>query len=573
MKFSEMKYERVELDVARPKLQEFAESFKTAKTAEEAFAAYKEFDEYMQYISTMGSISYIRHTMDTNDEYYAGEVEHWDEIDPILEEFLNEITKILLAHPFRKEMEAAWGNLLFVNAEMDTKTFTPEIVEDLQEENKLVTEYEKLIASAQIEFDGKTLNLAQLMAYAEDVDREVRKAAVKAEAVWYNNNAQRLDEIFDELVKIRHRIAGKLGHDSFTQIGYYRMTRNCYDQEMVAKFRKGVVDHIVPLAREMKKAQAKRIGITDPKVYDMGLFYPDGNAKPKGTPEEIFAHGKKMYEELSPDTAEFMNFMLKSEMFDVITRPGKAAGGYCATLAMHKVAFVFANFNGTSGDIDVLTHEAGHAYASYAAKDVYPSNLREYTSDVAEIHSMAMEFLTWPWMEGFFGESTEKYYNIHLARAITFIPYGTMVDEFQHLVYENPSWTPAQRNACWLELEKKYTPWLDFDNLPFLSEGRMWQAKWHIYGRPFYYIDYCLAQIMALSFWAEAQEDFKAAWKKYDKLVSFAGTKTFVELTELSEMPSPFVPENIAKITGAASKWLEGRANTHSTEKHRVPTE
>jgi M3 family oligoendopeptidase len=556
MKFSQMKYERVELEAAKARLEDLIARFKGAATAEETFAVYKEYDEYGEYISTMGSLAYIRHSMDTRDEFYEGEVEHYNEINPELEEYQQEFTKVMLAHPFRKDMEAAWGNLLFVNEELSLKTFSPEIVKDLQEENKLATEYLKLKASAQIEFDGKTLNLTELLAYQEDLDRAVRKAALEAAGAWYNGHAKRLDEMFDEVVKIRHRIAGKLGHDSFTQVGYYRMQRNCYDQEAVAKFRQGVVEHIVPLAHALKKAQAARVGVADPKIYDLELYYPDGNAKPQGTPEEIFAHGKKMYDELSPETAEFMDFMLESELFDVLTRPGKAPGGYCTYLDMHKAPFIFANFNGTADDIDVLTHEAGHAYASHVAKDIYPSGLREYSYDTAEIHSMAMEFLAWPWMEGFFGEGVKKYYNIHLAKALAFIPYGVMVDEFQHHIYDRPHLTPEQRHELWLELEAKYRPWVDFDGLPFVSEGRFWQRQGHIYFAPFYYIDYCLAQITALSFWAESQEDFGAAWKKYHHLVSLAGTKTFVELVKLADMPSPFVPENIKKVTRAASKWL-----------------
>ncbi|MCL2573932.1 MAG: M3 family oligoendopeptidase [Defluviitaleaceae bacterium] len=557
MKFSEMKYERVELEAAKTRLTDLLNRFKAATTAEETFAVYKEDDEYSRYINSMIAISYIRHTINTKDEFYEKEVAHYDEITPQLSELWQEFTKAMLAHPFRKDMEAAWGNLMFVNAELSLKTFNPSIVEDLQEENKLSTEYEKLIASAEIDFDGKKLNLAGLDAYSEDTDRAMRKAAQEAQAAWYNSNAAKLDEIFDKLVKIRHRIAGKLGHDSFTQVGYYRMQRNCYDQEMVAKFRQGVVEHIVPLVHEMNKAQAARIGVADQKVYDLQLHYPDGNAKPQGTPEEIFAHGKKMYEELSPDTAEFMNFMLDSELFDVLTRPGKAAGGYCYGIQMHKAPFIFANFNGTADDIGVLTHEAGHAYADYASKDIYPSGLRNYSSDIAEIHSMAMEFLTWPWMAGFFGEeNVDKYRNIHLAKSLAFIPYGVMVDEFQHHVYDKPNMTPAQRHELWKELEAKYRPWMDTDNIPFLSEGRIWQAKAHIYVRPFYYIDYCLAQIMALSFWAEAQTNHEDAWEKYKHLVSLAGTKTFVELIDITGMPSPFVPENIKKVTQAAAKWL-----------------
>ena len=559
MKFSEMPYTRPQFEDVQAKLTQILENFKNAKTADECFAAYKESDEYSQYLFSMFAIARIRNTLDTTNEEYDAEKTYMDEVLPKLQALSQAFTQALLASPFRKEMEAEWGDLMFRNAEIALKTFTPEIVADMQEENRLRSEYTKLIASAQIKFDGKTLILAQMTPYFQDPNREVRKAAAEAYAAWFLSHAEQLDRIFDDLTKLRAKMAEKLGHKNFVETGYYRMQRNCYDTEMVAKFREGVQKYIVPVAKRLKDEQAKRIGVDALKMYDDQFEYPEGNAKPFGTPDEIFAHGKKMYHELSPETAEFIDVMLEGELFDVLTRPGKAAGGYCATIPIYKVPFIFANFNGTAGDIDVLTHEAGHAYASYKARDIYPSALRRYSNETAEVHSMAMEFFTWPWMEGFFGEQTEKYYESHLASALFFIPYGTMVDEFQHHIYENPNMTPAERNALWLKLEGIYRPWLDLTETPFYEEGRRWQAQTHIYGMPFYYIDYCLAQVMALCMWSESQENFQAAWEKYVRFTGFAGTKTFVDLVADAGLPTPFVPDNLKEVADAAVKWLDGR--------------
>ncbi|MCL2203460.1 MAG: M3 family oligoendopeptidase [Defluviitaleaceae bacterium] len=559
MKFSQMSYTRPEYEATQAKLEDLLQRFKQAKSADEAFAVYKEYDAADREFMSLFSISNIRHTLDANDAFYDAEKAYFNEMLPKLQPMTQAFTQALLDSPFRAELEKAWGTLLFDNAEIALKTFKPEIVPDLQEENKLRSEYDKLIASAQIEFDGKVLTLAQIRPYSESPDREVRKAAIMATGNWYMANTEKLDSIFDELVKIRTRIAKKLGHESFTQVGYYRMQRNCYGTEQVAKFREGVIQYIVPVAQRLKKEQARRIGLSDLKIYDDDIEYLEGNAKPVGTPQDIFAHGKKMYHELSGETAEFIDFMLENELFDVLTRPGKRAGGYCSYIPRHKAPFIFANFNGTSADIDVLTHEAGHAFAVYLAKDIYPSILMRYSMETAEIHSMAMEFFTWPWMEGFFGDATKKYYQSHLGSALTFIPYGTMVDEFQHHIYDKPGMTPAARNALWLELEARYRPWLDMDDMPFYGEGRRWQAQGHIYRMPFYYIDYCLAQIMALSFWAQAQKDREAAWAKYRRLVGFAGTKTFLELLADAGLPSPFVPDNVKTVADAAVAWLDAQ--------------
>ncbi|MCL2557762.1 MAG: M3 family oligoendopeptidase [Treponema sp.] len=558
MKFSQMPYARPEFEATKARLEELLAKFRAATSAEECFAAYKEFDDYGIHVSSMFNIAFIRNTLDTTDAFYDAEKKYMDEAMPKLQETIQELTKALLESPFRKDMEAAWGALMFVNAEMSLKTFKPEIVADLQEENRLSTEYDKLIASAQIEFDGKTLTLAQIQPYVENPDRAIRKASLEATAAWHMERAQKLDDLFSDLVRTRAAIGKKLGHETFTQVGYYRMQRNCYDQDMVAGFREGVARHIVPVAKRLKDEQARRIGVETLAPYDDPFEYPDGNAKPVGTPDEIFAHGKKMYHELSGETAEFIDFMLENDLFDVLTRPGKSAGGYCAGIPLYKAPFIFANFNGTSGDIDVLTHEAGHAFAAYLSRDVYPSALREYSSETAEVHSMSMEFLTWPWMEGFFGKETPKYYRSHLASALTFIPYGTMVDDYQHHIYAKPEMSAKARNDLWLELEAKYRPWLHLEGFPFYGEGRRWQRQGHIYDMPFYYIDYCLAQIIALSFWAESRKDRGAAWAKYRRFAGFAGTKTFAQLVEDSGLPSPFVPDNLKIVADAAMKWLDG---------------
>jgi M3 family oligoendopeptidase len=556
MKFADVTYKRPALEEVKVKLTELLEEFKAAKTSEEAFAVYKSYDEYGGTVSDMGAVAFIRNSMDTTDEFYDAEKAYFDEVGPEIEELAQEFGKALVESPHRSAMEKSFGTLMFRNVEMDLKTFSPAIVADLQEENRLCSEYDKLIASAQISFRGETYTLAQMGPFHEDPNRDTRKEARIAATAWFTEQSAELDRIFDELVKLRDTIAKKLGYKSFTELGYYRMQRNCYDAGMVDTFREAVYKHIVPVAQRLKAEKAKRIGVERITVYDDALEFLSGNAKPQGTPDDIFAHGRKMYSELSPETAEFFDYMLEHGLFDVLTRKGKSAGGYCATMKNLEMPFIFANFNGTSGDIDVLTHEAGHAFASYKAFDIYPSALQEYTYETAEVHSMSMEFFAWPWMEGFFGEQTEKYRYAHLAGALTFLPYGTMVDEFQHHIYANPGWSPAERNDFWLKLEEKYRPYLDLD-FDFYREGRRWQAQAHIYERPFYYIDYCLAQTMALAFWAESQTDYRKAWEKYLQFVGFAGTKTFIELVDGANLQSPFVEGCLNAVASAAVKWLD----------------
>jgi M3 family oligoendopeptidase len=264
-----------------------------------------------------------------------------------------------------------------------------------------------------------------------------------------------------------------------------------------------------------------------------------------------------MYSELSKETNEFFRFMTDNELFDVLAKKGKAIGGYCITMRDFKTPFIFANFNGTSGDIDVLTHEAGHAFAAYLAKDAEIMQLTEPTMESCEIHSMSMEFFTYPWMELFFRKDVEKYRFSHLSEALEFLPYGCEVDEFQHLIYENPDMTMGERRALWLNLEKKYRPEMDFGDIPFMNEGGIWQRQLHIYILPFYYIDYCLAQVVAMQFWKWRQENPDAAWKAYFELCSKAGTKTYVELVKEAGLVIPFGEGSVDGIAEACSRYLD----------------
>ena len=561
MKFSQMHYERPDMDAAREYIEAAAERFTAAKSFVEADSVFGELCEFKSQLYTMMTLAEIRHTMDTTDEFYDGERQFLDEVSPQLMESLTKFDEALLASPFRAELAKKYNELLFVNKEMSLKTFSPEIVPDMQSENALTAEYKKLLASAQIPFEGETYTLSQLTPLIQDPDDARRLAACKAEDAWYSENAAQLDEIFDELTKLRDGMGKKLGYKDFTQLGYYRMTRNCYDKQDVEKFRESVVKYIVPIASDIYRRQAERLGKSYPMgCEDVELQFRSGNPCPKGTAEDILAQGKKFYHELSEETAQFIDVMYENELLDVLSRKGKAGGGYCTDLSQYKVPFIFANFNGTAGDVEVMTHEAGHAFACYTARNIVPSDSWWPTYEACEVHSMSMEFFAWPWAEGFFGPDARKFYYTHLSGALTFIPYGTMVDHFQHIVYEKPEMSPDERNAAWKELLAIYMPWikLDEDVLPYFASGRSWQKKHHIYESPFYYIDYCLAQTVALQFWTEIQKDPKAAWEKYMAYTRPAGTKTFRELVAGAGLDSPFGEGALRTVAEFASKWLEG---------------
>ena len=557
IKFKGYKYIRPDLEKIGKEFESLLDKFNNAKRVEEQDQIIAEINKIRSTVDTMGNLVYIRHSINTEDEFYAKEQDFFDESMPIYQNMVSKYYKALVNSKFRKELEKIWGNQLFTLAELRLKTFSEEIMEDLVKENKLSTEYSKLIASAKIDFEGETRNLSQMGPFMQSKDRDMRKRAHEAYVSFFEENESELDRIYDELVKVRTNMAKKLGYKNFVQMGYDRMSRSDYTPEDVANYRKQVYEELVPLSTELKERQRKRLGLDELKYYDESLEFLSGNATPKGDPDWIIENGKRMYKELSKETDEFFTMMVERELLDLVSKKGKMSGGYCAYIPDYKTPFIFSNFNGTSGDIDVLTHEAGHAFQAYMSRHLEVVEYGFPTAEACEIHSMSMEFITWPWMELFFKEEADKYRFSHLAGAINFIPYGVTVDEFQHFVYENPEATPEERKAKWREIEKKYMPFRDYEDNDLLNRGGYWFRQGHIFSSPFYYIDYTLAQVCAFQFWIKINEDREKAWKDYLELCKAGGSKPFLELVELARLKNPFVDGTIREVVTPIKEWLD----------------
>ncbi|MBD1380384.1 M3 family oligoendopeptidase [Metabacillus arenae] len=557
MKFKDYLYKKINIEEVRTKHEKMLERFEQAKTFEEQDRTIQLLQELYNEADTMFNLVYIRHSIDTNDEYYKNEQDYMDEIEPLIKELHTKFYEKLASSHFRPQLEQKWGNQLFALAEIQLKTFSPEVIEDLQKENRLSSEYTKLVASAKIEFDGKEYTLAQMQPLAESKDREIRKRANEAKFQFFAEKSEDFDRIYDELVKVRTTIAQKLGYENFVELGYARMSRTDYGADMVKVFRDQVKEFIVPVATTLRKRQQERLKLDTLTYYDEPIAYLSGNATPKGDSDWIIENGGNMYKELSPETDEFYNFMVEHQLMDLLAKTGKAGGGYCTFLANYKAPFIFANFNGTSGDIDVLTHEAGHAFQVYMSRHFDILEYQWPTMEACEIHSMSMEFFTWPWMESFFKEDTEKYKFSHLSEAVLFLPYGAAVDEFQHFVYENPEASPKERKLAWRKIEKTYLPHREYEGNAYLEEGGFWQRQSHIYNSPFYYIDYTLAQICALQFWKKLHENKEAAWNDYLHLCKQGGCKPFLELVQEANLNSPFQKGTIQSVVGEIESWLD----------------
>jgi M3 family oligoendopeptidase len=467
-----------------------------------------------------------------------------------------EYQKVLYNSPFRSTLEEALGEVAFKNMELAMKSDSPEIVSLRQEENRLTSEYEKLMASARFAWEGQELSMSGLGKYLTSPDRKVRKDAWQMVQDFMEEQSSDLDDIYHSLVKNRTAQATTLGYDNFVALGYDRLQRNCYQKEQVKEFRRNIKKYWVPFATKLQEKRAARLDVEQLTLVDQGVYFKEGNPSPDKTPEQILEKGLQMYQELSKETGEFMERMMQQEMFDVLSRTGKRQGGYMDFLPELRMPLIFANFNGTSSDVDVITHECGHAFQGYlAGKD----DVREHwdiTMETAETHSMSMEFFTNPWMHLFFGEDAARFCQMQLEDAICFIPYGCMVDEFQQIMYEYPKLTKPQRHEVWKRLEGQYRPHLDSSGMPFFEKGGLWQRQQHIYTSPFYYIDYCIAQICALQYKMLMTRDFQQAWESYLTLCRKSAAGYFTDMIQEVGLLSPFEEKTIENLVQQLNEYI-----------------
>lgn len=557
MKFNDYNYNRPNYEKYKIELTNLVNEFKNSKSFEECDEKFNKINNLRKRISTLELIASVRHDINTKDVFYDEESNYWNKYKPLYTEVDNDYFKILVAFKFRKEFEEKYGKQMFKILDLKLKAFSPEIIEEIQLENKLISEYTNLVSTAKINFCGKEMNLSGLGKYKESKDREIRKAANLAYSKFFADNEDEFDRIYDELVKIRDKMAKKMGYKNYVELGYIIRNRTDFNAEMVNVFRKQVKEYIVPIVAKLVKRQEKRLNLENLEYYDESIEFLSGNPELKVDSKGIIEGAIKMYSELSEETNKFFKHMVDNELMNLETKQYKSLGGYCEYFFDYDTPFIFGNFNGTSSDVKVLTHEIGHALQAYLSGDVPMVEIIWPTYEAAEIHSMSMEFLTWPWLENFFLEDTDKYKFIHLSETIRLIPYAVAVDTFQNYVYENPNITPNDRKAIWRKIEKEYQPYRNYGSDEFLERGGYWFKITHIFQSPFYFIDYALAQICAFQFWEKYNENRSECWNDYMNICKVGGTESFLNIVKLANLQSPFEEGSIYSVINKVEKWLD----------------
>ena len=556
MKYKDLHYERTDIDKAKSFMNDVIIKFKNARNGKEQIELIREVDNFSRDYITYQAMANLNYSRNIHDVNFKSEKDFYDSISSDIKEIYDNFNNVIHESKFKGDISKMYGDKFLEEIEIDLKTFDPKIKSLLQKEIELKNQYTKLTAGAKINFEGKEYNLAGLGPFHSHIDRNMRKKSYEARFGWFHSNESKLDNIYDRLVKLRHNIATALGYPNFIKLGYDRMGRTDYGPKEVLNFRKQIIEHVVPVVTKLNNQKKKILGLETLYFYD-GINFKDGDPKPKGSPKDLIKAAQSMYRELSPETGEFFDTMVNDQLMDLANRAGKRPGGFCTSFPKYKRPYIFSNFNGTDHDITVLTHEAGHAFQNYSSTHLPLVNYHWPTMEAAEIHSMSMEFFTWPWMKKFFKEDTKKFKYKHITSSLSFLPYGACVDHFQHWVYENIEASPKDRKRKWLELESVYMPDKDYDGMIFAKDGGLWQGQLHIYQMPFYYIDYTLAQTCAFQFWIKNEKDSSLAWKNYLNLCRAGGSLSFVKLVNLAKLTSPFEDGCLQAVVSKVEKWLK----------------
>jgi M3 family oligoendopeptidase len=518
--------------------------------------AFADWERVRREWTSYANVTRLRFSQDTTDEACRAAQKDLDERLPRVAALETDAKHAFLRAPVRRPLEDTLGSHAFDVWSADAACFAPSIAGDLVRESAVTREYTELLASSTARFRNEDLTLSALAKYYTVGDRETRHAAERARWSIFERHADRLDAMYDELVHLRAGMAAKLGFSDYVTMRYKKMRRLDYGAADVAAYRDEVVRTVVPFAKELIARFGAAASLDHVYVWDEAALSRDGDLAPHGDLDWTLARTREALRAIDPALGAFGDALFSDGMYDVEYRHGKRRGAFCTDIPVRNSPFIFANYTGVARDVRTLMHELGHAFQHWQSRDKTVLDYLYATSESAEVHSMSLEFLSYPEMERFFGAEAAAYRRQHLFDTLLFIPYGCAIDHFQHLVYAHPSASPEERHGMWQDMERRYLPWRDYGDLAFPAKGGLWQEKQHVYLMPFYYIDYTLALACAMQFWQRAGDDRASALGDYIALCRRGGEAPFQTLVRSVGVRSPFEPGVLERIVQHARARL-----------------
>lgn len=539
IKFAEYPYVRPDMADLTARMEEQIRRILNAKTLGEAFLAIVESDHIEQVFVSYATISEAGNTNNSYDKFYAEEEAFFSKAKPEFSLLMQKRNQAIFDCKFVEELRGLLGGEFFDAAKMRARTVSESVLDIMNQEGILSQEYSVIMSQMSAMVGEEKLSLGQLAQRGNSSDHEVRrKYNILGEEAMLKA-ADRLDTLYHDMVQLRHQVALGTGFANYTDYCLCKHGRTGYGREELKAFADAVEHHLVPLVSEVMAWQAAQLD------YPM-MHYDENNAFPGRQvtiTKELLPAFKKIFGKLSPETKVLFDELTRREFYDLELRDGKTNGAYSNLVPLCRMPYIFETYNATPGAVKTFAHECGHGLNTFMHRGETVMGAVDCSSDIAETHSMSMEFFIWHDLDAIVNEEDiELYKYMHLMNTLTFIPYGTAIDRFQTEVYDHPEMTPEERRALWKDLEKRFIPWRKYEPGLFYDSGRIWQRQIHVMKWPFYYIDYVLAQVCALQFWALDQKDHETAFESYLELIRNSGRYSFSEVIHKAGLKTPFEP-------------------------------
>ena len=508
-------------------------------------------------LAESSSLTYIAMTCQTDDPEREKAYLHIVEVvDPWLKPRQFALMRKLAQSPFFSQLPPFYG-VYRRSVETQVRIYREENVSRETEVAKLAQQYQKISGAMTVRFDGQEQTLARMGRIQEEPDRPRREAAWKAVAARRLQDAEKLEELFDQLLGLRNAIAHAAGFPDFRAYTFANYERFDYTPEDCLRFHEAIEHHVVPLTRELQEERRRKLGLDRLRPWDLAVD-PDQNPPlhPFAESSELLEKCQQIFGKLDPRLGDYYNVLRKQELVDLDNRKGKAPGGYQSTLSEARVPFIFMNAVGVHRDVETMLHEAGHAFHALAARALPLHAYRSAPIEFCEVASMGMELLAAPHLGAFYSkQDAKRARRDHLEGIIKFFPWMATVDAFQHWIYTHPGHSRAERAARWLSLMDRFggaEDWSGFEQ----ARAHVWHRQLHIFEIPFYYVEYGIAQLGALQLWQASRRDLPAALDHYLAGLSLGGSRPLPELFRTSGLAFDFTDQTIAPLMGKVKDAL-----------------
>ena len=494
---------------------------------------------------------YIDMTCHTDDEdIQKAWMAFVENVQPKLSEYSDILNRRLIEHKAVQELPERF-DILVKGLKTDIEIFREENIPLNTQATKLVTEYNEICGAQMVEFDDEQKTFAQMAIYLENTDRSIREAAWKAVSERRFEDNERISEIYDELIQIRHQIATNAGYEGFQQYMFASMHRYDYTIEDCLEFHDSIESVCQPLRLRTDEEREQELGLGSLRPWDMGV---DVKGRPPLQPfnevQEMVDGCSRIFHTMSEELGNYFDQLDTNDCLDLDSRKGKAPGGYQYYLQKSRMPFIFMNAAGTQRNVETMIHEAGHAFHSFYSGHLDLIHERDSPIEFAEVASMSMELLTHPhWEEFYDAKNADRARRKHLEDIISFMPWMATIDAFQYWVYANPNHSREERAERWLELAERFGPKVDMSGFEEIHKVS-WQRQGHLFGVPFYYVEYGIAQLGALQMWKYHRQDTEDALTRYKAGLSLGYTRGLTELFEASGLELSFSESYVGSLIG-----------------------